>query len=61
MQRNQLLNGGTLTINQNVALLGGSFSCKAGCSGWIFFPKGEVVQVHPVLIGYRKVFPGTIL
>ena len=39
----------------------GAFSCKAGCSGWIYSPKGRSrSSPPPCWSAIRKVSPGTI-
>mgnify|MGYP003750493043 CR=1 FL=1 len=59
VQRNQLLNGGTLTINQNVALLGGSFFVQSGLQRLdIFSERQKSFKSTPVLIGYSQSLSG---
>lgn len=55
VQRNQLLNDGALTINQNIALLGGSVFVKSGLQRLdIFSEKQKSFNSTPVVIGYSQ-------
>lgn len=61
VHRNQLLNDGNLTINQNVSLLGGSVLYKQDCSDWIFSRTTNYrINPRPLLSVIRKIFSDTI-
>lgn len=55
VRRNQLLNDGSLTINQNIALLGGSIFVQSGLQRLdIFSDKQRSFKSTPVVIGYSQ-------
>ena len=55
VQRNQLLNDGVLTINQNIAPLGGSLFVQSGLQRLdIFSEKQHAFKSTPVVIGYSQ-------
>src|SRR5690554_4786792 len=55
VQRNQLFNSGALTINQNIAPLGGSLYVQSGLQRLDIFSDNQVsYQSTPVVIGYSQ-------
>lgn len=55
VHRNQLLNGGTLTVNQNIPLLGGSLFVETGLQRLdLFSDKTLSYKSTPVVIGYSQ-------
>lgn len=55
LHRNQLLNEGSLTINQNIALLGGSLFLETGVQRLdLFTDKRRSFKSTPVVLGYSQ-------
>ncbi len=55
VQRNQLLNDGVLTVNQNIAPLGGSIYMQTGLQRLDVFSDNQVsYQSTPVVVGYSQ-------
>jgi outer membrane protein TolC len=55
LHRNQLLNEGSLTINQNIALLGGSLFLETGVQRLdLFTDKRRSFKSTPIVIGYSQ-------
>src|SRR5690606_33226984 len=55
VQRNQLLNDGSITINQNIALLGGSIYMRTGLQRLDLFSDNSLsYKSTPVVIGYSQ-------
>ncbi len=55
VHRNQLLNDGSMTINQNIALLGGSVFVQSGLQRLDIFPENQYsFKSTPVVIGYSQ-------
>lgn len=55
VQRNQLLNDGRLTVNQNIAPLGGSLYVQTGLQRLDIFSDNQVsYQSTPVVLGYAQ-------
>lgn len=55
VHRNQLLNDGALTLNQNIAFLGGSFFAQSGLQRLdLFTDKNIFYKSTPLVIGYRQ-------
>ena len=55
VQRNQLLNDGVLTVNQNIAPLGGSIYVQTGLQRLDIFSDNQIsYQSTPVVVGYAQ-------
>ncbi|HBU45067.1 MAG TPA: hypothetical protein DEB36_04800, partial [Porphyromonadaceae bacterium] len=55
VHRNQLLNDGSMTINQNIALLGGSVFVQSGLQRLDIFSENQYsFKSTPVVIGYSQ-------
>jgi hypothetical protein len=55
VHRNQLLNDGAITINQNIPLLGGSIYMRAGLQRLDLFSDNKIsYKSTPVVIGYSQ-------
>lgn len=55
VHRNQLLNDGNLTINQNVAFLGGSFFVQSGLQRLDVFSDNKLsYKSSPIVVGYSQ-------